>query len=144
MTNIKYEIINEMVSTPSFSPLFRRTVNKAICAIGDDLVDLQGSKYRRIRDYLNSLLCPKGNAVFNVQITSLIWMIKKYSGTKNIVIPKDEKNLMSDHCFVRYLERELGVDVLRAKDRVLEDIKKSGLTENLVTVNGRYVTYINY
>lgn len=76
------------------------------------------------------------------RMDTCIWWIKRAVSPDRVAKPSFV-HPMSDHAFVRYYERELGINVDRIKNALLDDAETKGKLSNFVKIDGQYVTYIN-
>ncbi|WP_138485030.1 hypothetical protein [Dyadobacter bucti] len=81
--------------------------------------------YNRVRKNLNSLLhvCDKSQVKYVLMFIEATKFYQKHAGYNPPESLMNKKHKLTDHAFCMALARMYNVDILKVKDRILEDIK---------------------
>lgn len=119
----------------SFSQFQIGLVRQMEQEVGEKCVD--PDKAAMVRQQLNLMLGHAKSREVKLALTTAIWFIKQLAK-----LPLSRTHPLTDHAFLRYLQREEGLDVDALKDQALRQIYAKGLADNLVELRGAYVTYL--
>lgn len=124
----------------SFSPKDRRMAQSILEAFGDSGVSREAAwKIRQELNQRRNQCIRERKHTESSLYASALWAVKLLTVDP---IYDAASHPLSDHAFLRYLEREEGVIVSKLKDVAFSRIKEKGLERFLVYVDGKYVTFL--
>lgn len=137
-------IFDKMRGQPSFNKQWRNIVSAFLKEFGDDLADCERDKISKILNYLaeesNKYAPHISSAIFPPMIWTVKQILKKRGPPERVQV--NGPHIMTDHCFVRVLERYIGFNVDNAKDRLIKMIKEDDMTHKFVQKDGKYITFL--
>jgi len=143
MSNVKRELIWAIQESNAFEPCFKKVATKIICELGDELGKTSNGKINLAKGYVSSIqkhATKRGNSIRKKQMEAILWVLNKYR--KNNVGESLSQEVMTDHCFLRYLSRGLGYNVGKAKEKALQNIKEDDKEHLILYRDGIAITFL--